>query len=83
MKYYLTSKEILESKLPQEELRQLIEDTTRRRIELTDNYGDHDCHASPADGCQVCEEMRIYEAERNLLLRRGFQLDPEQARFSD
>jgi len=36
----------------------------QQRDELLREYENHDCHASPEDGCSACELFRAYIGEK-------------------
>jgi hypothetical protein len=53
-----------------------------RKVELEQNYDNHDCHLSPEDGCVVHAAYMDMKAEEASLHAEGYQTDPELQRYA-
>jgi hypothetical protein len=42
----------------------MLEEEQRKNEELDKRYQEHDCHASPKDGCAVCDEYKQAHEQR-------------------
>ena len=67
MKYYATMEEVKSGEVSPDEL----EVRTKLRHELTEGIENHDCHASPEDGCFACSEWDSLKEEEASLIKRG------------